>query len=615
MFSRIRLVLALLLAVPCAAAIQQQERVIAGSPADSLEVRHLVLRGTNEEIGRALAEIARERYDVRPDPSRDAIRQRALRRYIERNDPILFDRMRGVAAAFGHRLDDDAWDHSQLGFTNLRAGCSIVHLPPSATTAGASVVSRDYDFSTGSLSFGFLPPGMLHPTSRPYLVELHPERGYASLAMVAYDLLSGVLDGINSEGLVVTMAMDDELFSSHKIEPTLGPAPGLGVLQTLRLILDTCANVDEAKEALLATKQYYEFVPVHFLIADRFGKSFVWEYGDGHNKEFIIESPGRPLVMTNFTMNKHMSESEPPTAEQARSVCKRYAFLAERLASGPVSEELLRETHRKVDAQAPPAPDAKRPPIRTFWHALYYPEQRRVKYSFFLRDDASGRPVRSEYVEFRLEGGGRPDGGPAVHAAAPAPAGKPAAHLGDATLKKDGDKVVAISFEKAADPMALLPLLRDLPDLRTVQLAGTNVGDEALAQLAGLTRLEQLGLKGTRVTDAGLVHVGRLTNLINLNLSDTQVTDAGLAQLGKLSRLETISLANDAITDAGLAHIAKLTNVAGLVLTGTKVTDAGLEQLKPLGRMTKLNVSKTAVTEAGVAAAKKFLPFWASVQR
>src|ERR1700682_238557 len=140
----------------------QQEKVIAGSPKDSLEVRHLTLSGTNEEIGRALAQLAQQRYQVRLQPSVDPARTRAQRRYIERNDPILYERMKGVASAFGQRVDDDAWQHTGLGFVDLRAGCSIVHLPPRTTANGKSVVSRDYDYSTGSISFGFLSPGQLH---------------------------------------------------------------------------------------------------------------------------------------------------------------------------------------------------------------------------------------------------------------------------------------------------------------------------------------------------------------------------------------------------------------------------------------------------------------------
>src|SRR5581483_4175705 len=222
--------------------VVRQERVIAGGPKDSIEVRHLVLRGTNEAIGRTLAQLARERYQLQPQASQDPLRTRAQRRFIEKEFPILHERMRGAAAAFGHRLEDDAWNHSTLDFTQLRAGCSVIHLPPRCTAAGTSVVSRDYDYSTGSISFGWLPPGMLHSTARPYLLELHPERGYASVAMVAYELLSGVLDGMNSEGLTVSLMMDDELFSKHPLEPTGGPAVGLGVLQTLRLLLDTCAT-------------------------------------------------------------------------------------------------------------------------------------------------------------------------------------------------------------------------------------------------------------------------------------------------------------------------------------------------------------------------------------
>src|SRR5262245_34017854 len=288
---RLCVLVLLLLVTGCVSAAEttvvQEDRVIAGGPSDSLEVRHLVLRGTNEQIGRALAEIAKERYGTRLD-ARDPAQVRAQRKFLERNDPVLLDRMRGVAAAYGKSIDEDGWDFTTLGFTDLKAGCSIAHLPPAATANGKSVVSRDYDFTTGALSFGFLPPGMLHPTARPYLLELHPDKGYASIAMVSYDLLSGVLDGINSEGLTVTMA---GLFKDSN-EPTRGPAVGLGELQTMRLLLDTCASVEEAKQALLATKQYYQYVPVHYLIADRNGNAFVWEYSEAHNKEYIVENPG-----------------------------------------------------------------------------------------------------------------------------------------------------------------------------------------------------------------------------------------------------------------------------------------------------------------------------------
>ncbi|MGH9869763.1 MAG: C45 family autoproteolytic acyltransferase/hydrolase [Candidatus Polarisedimenticolia bacterium] len=656
----------------------QSDRVIAGGPDASLEVRHLVLRGTNEQIGRALAEIAKERYDTRLDP-RDPLETRAQRRFLERNYPILLDRMGGVAAAFGKSIEDDGWDFTTLMFTDLRAGCSIAHLPPSSTANGKSVVSRDYDFTTGTLGYKFLPPGMLHPTSRPYLVEMYPDQGHASIAMVAYDLLSGVLDGINSEGLTVTLALDDEIFSGLPNEPTRGPAVGLSELQTLRLLLDTCATVEEAKETLRATKQYYQYVPIHYLIADRTGKAFVWEYSESHNKEYIIESPGQPLVMTNFTLHKHLEEGKPPSAEKARGSCKRYAYLSEKLATGNLDDKVIRGFHQSVDAQMSQAADPTGPPERTFWHAFYYPEDRRVRLSYYLRDepypgdDRFVRPVRTDYLEFRLEPTEGAQPGAQARSATPAAPPPPdrsastdaqaAIETAGGTVKREGKRVVSVGLGKVSDLETVLPLLTRLPDLeevglgnpaatvahvralrglpklRSLGLMGAPIGDEALevlgsltalsvlnisgtkvtdaglAHLKGLAKLEYLGLKETAVTDAGLAHLKDLGGLNQLNLADTRVTDAGLVHLAGLRRLESINLSNDHVTDVGLEHLARLPGLAGINLTGTKVTDAGLVHLKQLSKLTKLNLTGTPVTEQGVKEAKKFLPFWATVTR
>ena len=56
------------------------------------------------------------------------------RKYIEKHDPILFERMRGVAAAFGRPVDDAAVNFGGLWyFEGLHAGCSVVYYPPGVT--------------------------------------------------------------------------------------------------------------------------------------------------------------------------------------------------------------------------------------------------------------------------------------------------------------------------------------------------------------------------------------------------------------------------------------------------------------------------------------------------
>lgn len=389
----------------------RQDRVIAGGPKDFLEVRHLVLRGTNEEIGRALATIAKERYDLKPEASSDRLRTRAQRRYFEKNYPILHDRMRGVAAAFGKRLDDDGWNFSGLPYLlGVPPGCSVVHYPPGLTADGNGVVSRNYDFGTGTLLDARPKPGELPVNARPYLLELHPDRGHASLALCAFDLLSGVLDGINAEGLTVTMLADDELQPKYPNDPAEEGGVGLDECQVLRFLLDTCANVEEAKEALLLAKQYYSFIPNHYLIADRHGKSFVWEYSHAHNREYIVENPGRPLISTNFRMHQHLDGKNPPSARQAKGVCARYCALAERIAAerGKLTVDFIKKTHTAADITVPGALFGGKPPIRTLWHALYFPEQRKVQISFYLGDEpdpnqpTKTRIRRSDYSEFVL---------------------------------------------------------------------------------------------------------------------------------------------------------------------------------------------------------------------
>jgi hypothetical protein len=395
-----------------AAGVIKADSVIAGGKGDFMEARHLVLRGPNEAIGKALAEIARDRHGVNLIASSDGLRTRAQRSYIQKNAPLLFDRMRGVAAAYGKSIDDDGWCFSWLDYGHLAGGCSVVYFPPNVTADGRGLVSRDYDFGTGRIGGKRRRPGEQASTSRPYVVEMYPERGYASLAVYSYDLLSGVLDGINSEGLTVALLADDELSKQFPMEPAGFDAVGLGVVQVLRLLLDSCATVEEAKEALLMNKQYYEVGQVHYLVADRHGKSFVWEYSHAHNREYIVESPGKPLITTNFSLHSYLEDGKPPSSKRAEKVCPRYCTLTDKLSSrqGKLSVEQIKETHKLVDMTQTPPESSPWAPTRTLWHAIYSPERRSLQISFYLRDEPdSSKPsairiVRSPYRELTLGG-------------------------------------------------------------------------------------------------------------------------------------------------------------------------------------------------------------------
>jgi hypothetical protein len=394
--------------------VLSRNEVVAGGPQDFMEVRHLVLRGSNREIGRALAAVASERHHLKPAISSDRLRCRARNHYLERQYPILFERMRGVADFYGERLDDDALNFSALAYVKMRPGCSVVYYPPGVTADNVSVVSRNSDYSTGTL-WGAKPgPGELPAAARPYLIEMHPDRGYASLALCAGDLLSGVLDGMNSAGLTVACLADGGERGDPAAEPAFDTGVGLGAFQMQRYLLDTCATTAEAKEALLTTKQYYELLRCKFVVADRHGTAFIWELSPAANREYILETPGKPLITTNFSLHRHLDGKNLPSAESAREICSAYSALAEGVAkhTDKFTSGAIKAVHQVAACTEPASPESGRPPVRTHWHALYFPELRKLQVSFYLGEKSgdsrsgNGGIRRSEYLEFTLTEGG-----------------------------------------------------------------------------------------------------------------------------------------------------------------------------------------------------------------
>jgi hypothetical protein len=132
------------------------EQVICGGPGDFMTVRRLRILGTNFEIGRAIGNIARERYGQTPGLYRtEPDFGRARRQYFQCHYPILWERMRGVATAFKADPEDDSFDLPALtygiGLPLPSAGCSAVYVPPSSTATGHGLLSRNFYFSVGSM--------------------------------------------------------------------------------------------------------------------------------------------------------------------------------------------------------------------------------------------------------------------------------------------------------------------------------------------------------------------------------------------------------------------------------------------------------------------------------
>jgi hypothetical protein len=108
-----------------------------------------------------------------------------------------------------------------------------------------------------------------------------------------------------------------------------------------------------------------------------------------------------------------------------------------------------------------------------------------VRVSYYLRDEPYPgnerlvKPVRSDYVEFRLDpNGASPTAAapakkesPAAAAATAAPSAVASAlEAAGATVKRDGSRIVGASFGKATNLEAVLPLLPQLRDVEELAL-------------------------------------------------------------------------------------------------------------------------------------------------
>jgi len=256
----------------------------------------------------------------------------------------------------------------------------------------------------------------------PYVTEIYPtDGGYASLCLVCFDLLSGVLEGINSEGLVAALNADELVEAERGVED-IRQTVGLHELQALRLVLDTCATVEEAKEALLINKHRYALVPCHFTIGDRHGDSFVYDHGHGRRREHLIDGTDGPLFVTNHPLHLYPSVAGFPEkwriADARTTSFERYKRLAEMIEETPEPYALnaIREISAAVSVSQAASwiPDEHREQFathpassRTLWHSIYDSDARTLEVKFYLGEQpgANGNFTEqySEYFHFALQ--------------------------------------------------------------------------------------------------------------------------------------------------------------------------------------------------------------------
>ncbi|MGI6417186.1 MAG: leucine-rich repeat domain-containing protein [Thermoguttaceae bacterium] len=146
---------------------------------------------------------------------------------------------------------------------------------------------------------------------------------------------------------------------------------------------------------------------------------------------------------------------------------------------------------------------------------------------------------------------------------------------------RPGRPIVGLDcFRKPISDCHLRILLNHAPKLEYLNLAYTQITDEALCELRRVPKLQGISLEGTRIGDLRLDRLAKLTHLESLTLDGTDVTDKGLRHLAELKSLCVLCLTHTAITDAGLEWLGRLENLQRLELKNTRATEAGVNCLK-----------------------------------
>lgn len=332
-----------------------------------IHLYHIVAEGTNEDIGYRLGCLAKDYHNIDKSTSIDSAIIASQYDYLKQYYPEHYARMSGFAKAYEKSLSDYNYDFSFFGRALNGTACSAVYYPPSTTSNRGGYISRNLDFS--------IPRDItqsVFPFKRAYIVEMHPKSCYSSISLFCFEVFGLALEGINSEGLSVIHLADHDTRIDHENLSTNETRKGFNEFLPIQYLLDTCSTANEAAEALKKLEHYHVAIPVHLLIADKQGNSFVFEYSsDGSQKVYIQGNPTTPLKITNFQLNR-LSDAAKTRKMESRfdeNGLDRYRILEKRLdrIQFPITEKLIQETSTAVYVHA----DCEDKLERTLFHCIY----------------------------------------------------------------------------------------------------------------------------------------------------------------------------------------------------------------------------------------------------
>lgn len=144
-----------------------------------------------------------------------------------------------------------------------------------------------------------------------------------------------------------------------------------------------------------------------------------------------------------------------------------------------------------------------------------------------------------------------------------------------------------------------LAYLKQCPDLEHLNVCGSKITDDGLAQLlTNCPKLRKLEIDNTKVTENGLRLIGSFTGLESLRCSGIKIDDKAVEHFRSLSKLREI-VGDLALSNAGVEVLATLSNLEKLSLDESSCDDACMDSVAHMPALKELTIQYTGITDEG----------------
>ena len=218
---------------------------------------------------------------------------------------------------------------------------------------------------------------------------------YKTIGHSIFQLYQWLPDGINERGLFMGMASlsSPQKYADYKDSPDYPDRPAIQAVHLERVVLDTCATVDEALALIGKTRVWFPVEFNHFLLSDSLGKSVVVEFDKDKNM-VVFPRQAAFHVVTNTALQEG--------TDYVYGACWRYRTATDGLQQGISSMPDLSRVMESVRPQSGYT--------RTLWTAMADLSRKEMTVNYRAEDYAITRTfgflgTRLTWAQLALGGG------------------------------------------------------------------------------------------------------------------------------------------------------------------------------------------------------------------